>query len=108
MSFSMSAMAKLPTVFRKILWKMKLGTVIFLNSRMKELLPTFELGKRHQRSLLHWDGKESELSMSQCDVSDSRAAKGWKLVADEQLDSGAPDEEIFRVAENLVLENAQS
>ncbi len=69
---------------------------------------TIELGKRHQRSLLHWDGKEFVLSISQCEVPDSRAAREWKLVADEQIESRAADEELFRLAENLVLENTQS
>lgn len=64
---------------------------------------TIELGNRHRRSLIHWGGKEFHLSVSQCEVSDSRAAKDWKLVADEQLDSRATDDELFAVVENLVL-----
>jgi len=65
---------------------------------------TIELGNRHRRSLIHWDGKEFVLSVSQCEVPDSRVSKDWKLVADEQLDSRVTDNELFRVTENLVLE----
>ena len=65
---------------------------------------TIEMGRRHRRALVEWDGREFVMSISLCDVSDSRAAKGWKVVSDEQLDSGVPYEELFQIAENLVLE----
>jgi hypothetical protein len=66
---------------------------------------TIELGKRHRRLLVHWDGKDFVLSVSRCEVANSRAAKDWKLAADEHLDNRASDDELFRVAENLILEN---
>ena len=66
---------------------------------------TIELGRRHKRSLLQWDGKEFVLSLSRCNVSNSGAVKPWKHVIDEQLDSGLPKDELFQIAENLVLEN---
>ena len=66
---------------------------------------TIELGKRHRRMLVHWDGKESILSVSRCEVSDSRASKDWKLAADEQIEDRVTNDELFRVSENLILAN---
>lgn len=66
---------------------------------------TIELGKRHRRLLVNWDGKESFLSVSQSEVSDSRASKDWKRAADEHIEYQKTANELFRVAENLILEN---
>lgn len=67
---------------------------------------TIELGKRHQRSLLQWNGREFLMSLSKCDVSDSQAPREWKLVTEESVAEHSADAELFHVAENLVLDNA--
>ncbi len=69
---------------------------------------TIEVGKRRHRSLLQWDGKEFLMSLSYCEVSDSQALREWKLVAEESIADHSTDGELFRAAENLVLENADS
>ena len=69
---------------------------------------TVEAGKRHRRSLLQWDGKESKLSLSQCDVADSRAPRDWSFVAEESVSEHSSHEELFRAAESLLLEKAPS
>jgi hypothetical protein len=66
---------------------------------------TIELGKRHRRMLVHWDGRDFILSISRCEVADSRAAKDWQLSVDEQVGERLIDDELFRLAENLILEN---
>jgi hypothetical protein len=66
---------------------------------------TIELGKRHRRLLVHWDGKDFILSVSRCEVADSRATKDWKLSADEQIDDRPTNGELFRLTENLILKN---
>lgn len=65
---------------------------------------TVETGTRHRRSLLQWDGKESLLSLSQCDVADSQAPRDWTLAAEESVSDHSTHNEVFRVAENLLLE----
>jgi hypothetical protein len=65
---------------------------------------TIESGKRHRRTLLHWDGRDYILSLSRCDVSDSRSAKDWKLAADEHMNGPSTLDVLFRTAENLLLE----
>ncbi len=67
---------------------------------------TIELGKRHHRSLLQWDGKELLMSLSNCDVSDSQAPREWKLVTEESVAEHSADDDLFRAAEKLVLANA--
>lgn len=69
---------------------------------------TIEVGKRHRRSLLQWDGKESVLSLSRCEVADSQAPRDWSLVGEESVSDFSNDEELFHVAENLLLEKAPS
>ena len=69
---------------------------------------TIEVGKRHHRSLLQWDGKEFLMSLSQCDVADSQAPRDWKLVTEEPVADHSTHGELFRFAENLVLENTGS
>ena len=66
---------------------------------------TIELGKRHRRLLVHWDGRDFILSISRCEVADSRATKDWQLSADEQVDERLTNDELFKLAENLILEN---
>ena len=69
---------------------------------------TIEVGKRHHRSLLQWDGKEFLMSLSQCHVADSQAPREWKLVTEEPVANHSVHDEMFRAAENLVLQNARS
>ena len=69
---------------------------------------TIELGARHQRSLLQWDGREFLMSLSQCDVADSHAPREWKLVAEEPVADRSTHDQIFSAAEKLVSENAHS
>jgi hypothetical protein len=67
---------------------------------------TIEVGKRHQRFLLQWDGKESQISLSRCDVVDSQAPRDWNLVAEESITDHPTDNELFNTAGNLLLEKA--
>lgn len=69
---------------------------------------TIEAGTRHRRSLLQWDGKEFLMSLSQCEVADSQTPRDWQLVAEESVADHSTHDELFRVAENLLLEKAQS
>jgi hypothetical protein len=66
---------------------------------------TVEVGTRHKRLLVQWGGKESLLSVSRCVVADSQAARDWELVTEEEIVQPSTDAEIFRAAENLVLES---
>ena len=69
---------------------------------------TIEAGKRHDRSLLQWDGKEFQLSLSQCEVADSQAPRDWKLIAEESVAQHSTHDEVFASAENLLLEKSRS
>jgi hypothetical protein len=66
---------------------------------------TLELGNRHRRLLVHWDGREFILSVSRCEVADSRATKDWKLSAEEKIDDRLTNGELFKLAGNLILKN---
>ena len=68
---------------------------------------TIEVGKRHSRFLLQWDGKEAVLSLSQCDVADSQAPRDWSLVAEEPVSDHSSQAELLSVAENLFLEKSR-
>ena len=67
-----------------------------------------ECGTRHHRSRLVWDGKEFLISLSQCDVSDSRARREWILVAEEPVADHTTHDRLFDAAEKLLLENTRS
>jgi hypothetical protein len=69
---------------------------------------TIEAGKRHHRSLLQWDGKESVLSLSQCEVADSQAPRDWSLIAEEPVSDYSSHEELFDAAENLLVKKSPS
>ena len=69
---------------------------------------TIELGTRHQRSLLQWDGKESRMSLSQWDVADSRAPQDWKLVAEERIADRSTHDQLFGAAEKFLTANPRS
>jgi hypothetical protein len=69
---------------------------------------TIEVGKRKQRSLLQWDGKEFLMSLSKCDVADSQSSRDWKLVAEEPIADHSTREELFRAAKNILLEKTRS
>jgi hypothetical protein len=68
---------------------------------------TIELGTRHHRSLLQWDGKESRMSLSQRDVADSRAQQEWKLVAEERIADRSTYDQLFGAAEKFLSANAR-
>jgi len=69
---------------------------------------TIEVGVRHRRALLQWDGKEFVISVSQCEVADSQAPRDWQLVAEEPVSDHSTHDELFLTAENLLLENTLS
>ena len=69
---------------------------------------TIELGRRHHRSLLQWDGKEFLMSLSQCNVADSQAPRDWKIVVEEPVGDHSTAGEVFGAAENLILENVRT
>lgn len=69
---------------------------------------TIEAGKRHDRSLLQWDGKEFVLSLSQCEVADSQAPRDWILVAEESVAQNSTHNDVFAAAKNLLLEKSRS
>ena len=69
---------------------------------------TIEVGVRHRRALLQWDGKEFEISVSQCEVADSQAPRDWQLVAEELVIDHSTHLELFQAAENLLLETTLS
>ncbi len=69
---------------------------------------TIEVGVRHRRALLQWDGKEFVISVSQCEVADSQAPRDWQLVAEEPVTDHSTHDELFRAAENLLLETTLS
>jgi hypothetical protein len=69
---------------------------------------TMELGTRHHRSLLRWDGKESRMSLSQWDVADSRSPQERKLVVEERIAGRSTHEQLFGAAEKFLSANARS
>ena len=66
---------------------------------------TIELGSRHSRSLLQWDGKESLMSLSESDVADSQAPRNWRLVAEEPVLDRSTPSQVFAAAEKMVTGN---
>jgi hypothetical protein len=68
---------------------------------------TVEAGRRHHRVLLQWDGRESTLSVSTASVSDARAQKQWKQVAERRIEvQAAPNEQHFAIASELAVLHA--
>jgi hypothetical protein len=68
---------------------------------------TIEAGRRHQRLLLQWDGRERTLIVSTASVSDAQAQKHWKQVAERHVDShGAPNESQFALATEMAVLHA--
>jgi hypothetical protein len=64
---------------------------------------TLEVGRRHRRILLVWNGKESRLGLSVRDVPDSsNVAADWKSISESQLATGDPVA-VLAVAEELML-----
>ena len=64
---------------------------------------TLEVGRRHRRILLAWDGKESSLGLSVRSVSDSsNVVADWRSVSESQLSVREPAA-VLAVAEELVL-----
>jgi len=64
---------------------------------------TLEVGRRHRRILLAWDGKESSLGLSVRNLSDSsRVAADWRSVSETQIAVQDPAA-VLSVAEELVL-----
>ena len=69
---------------------------------------TIECGTRHHRSLLQWDGGEFLISLSRCDVADSRAQREWKLVTEGPVADHSTHDQLFGAAAKLMLETARS
>lgn len=69
---------------------------------------TIETGRRHHRTLVQWDGKESVLSISQCDVANSQAPRDWRLIAEKPVSVDSGHEDLFRAVQNLLLEKSSS
>jgi hypothetical protein len=69
---------------------------------------TLEVGKRKQRWLIQWGGKESLMSVSQCDVADSQSPRTWKLVVEEPITDQSTHEKRFRIAANILMEKTRS
>ena len=63
---------------------------------------TLEIGNRHNRLRLGWDGRESTLACSSSSVADSRATKEWNLVAEEKVPNGSSSEVILSAAKKFV------
>jgi hypothetical protein len=63
---------------------------------------TLEVGRRHRRILLAWDGKESSLGLSVRTVESWNVASDWKSVSESQLTARDPAA-VLAVAEELVL-----
>jgi hypothetical protein len=66
---------------------------------------TIEVGRRHKRILLQWDGKESLLVVSVAVVSDAQGSKDWKRVAEQPitLQGDADPTAIFDSARQLAV-----
>jgi hypothetical protein len=69
---------------------------------------TIELGNRHSRLLLQWDGKESLMACSESDVADSQAPRDWKQVVDIPVKDATTQSGIFEAAEKIVIEHART
>jgi hypothetical protein len=71
---------------------------------------TIEVGRRHKRILLQWDGKESWLVISVAVVSDAQSAKDWKRVAEQAitLQADADPTVVFESAKHLALKFADT
>jgi hypothetical protein len=68
---------------------------------------TVEAGRRHHRILLQWHGRESTLSVSTTSISDARAQKQWKLVAEQRIEAQPlPSERHFAIASELAVLHA--
>jgi hypothetical protein len=68
---------------------------------------TIEAGRRHQRLLLQWDGRERTLTVSTASVSDAQAQKHWKQGAERHVDSrGAPNDHQFALATEMAVLHA--
>jgi hypothetical protein len=64
---------------------------------------TLEVGRRHRRLLLAWDGRESSLGLSERSVSDSSNVDAdWRPVSEIKLVARDPAA-VLAVAEELVL-----
>ncbi len=66
---------------------------------------TIELGTRHSRSLMQWDGKESLMSLSESDAADSQAPRNWKLVVEEPVRDRSTPSHVFAAAEKMTTRN---
>ncbi len=69
---------------------------------------TIELGKRHGRLLLQWDGKESLMTCSEADVADSQNTRDWKPVLEKSIGDASTPSRIFAAAEEIVIEHADT
>ena len=68
---------------------------------------TVEAGRRHHRILLQWDGREGILSVSTAAVSDARAQKQWRQVAERRIEAqAASGEQHFAIANDLAVLHA--
>ena len=67
---------------------------------------TLEVGRRHERLLVQWDGKESSLSCSKCSTSDSGTSRKWTLVSEQSLKGSNEPENILDVAFTTVMLHA--
>ena len=68
---------------------------------------TIEVGRRHHRLLLQWDGRETTLTVSKASVSDAHAQKQWKQVAERRVESQSASGHLhFALASELAVLHA--
>lgn len=71
---------------------------------------TIEVGRRHRRVLLQWDGKESLLTASVAAVPNSHGRKDWKCVAERAITTGGGGGKaaVFKSAKQFAIEFADT
>ena len=67
---------------------------------------TIEVGRRHDRLLIQWGGKESLLTLSTGEMVDSSSPRDWKMLKELSVGGEITEQRVLDLAADLVLQYA--
>lgn len=65
-----------------------------------------EVGHRHHRLLIQWEGKESLLTLSTSEPADSRSPQDWRTLKELLVSGEITEQRVFDLAADYVFEYA--